>query len=126
MDHLNTFTDDRGSLTVAERELPFKVQRIYWIYNVPDGKSRGCHANRITYQYLVAVKGRVDIRLKNAEGESLHVLDAPDKGLLIPPMTWNELLSFSSDAVLLVMSSEPYLPDMYINSYEEFLRLIHA
>ena len=126
MNFLKTFTDDRGSLTVveAEKEIPFVIRRAYWIYNVPDGMERGKHANRMTYQYLVAVKGRVEITLENKEGKRAYVLDRPDKGVLIPAMTWNELLSFSADAVLLVLSSQPYRPEMYINSYEEFLRLM--
>ena len=126
MNLLNTFTDERGSLTVAEteKEIPFVIKRAYWIYNVPEGQERGKHANRMTYQYLVAVKGRVEITLENKEGKRAYVLDRPDKGVLIPPMTWNELLSFSEDAVLLVLSSQPYRPEMYINSYEEFLRII--
>ena len=127
MDLLDTFTDERGSLTVieAEKDIPFVVRRAYWIYNVPEGQERGKHANRMTYQYLVAVKGRVEITLENKEGKRAYVLDRPDKGVLIPPMTWNELLSFSEDAVLLVLSSQPDRPEMYINSYEEFLRMIH-
>ena len=127
MDLLDTFTDERGSLTVieAEKDIPFVVRRAYWIYNVPEEQERGKHANRMTYQYLVAVKGRVEITLENKEGKRAYVLDRPDKGVLIPPMTWNELLSFSEDAVLLVLSSQPYRPEMYINSYEEFLSLIH-
>lgn len=121
---LNTFTDDRGSLTVVEtlKDIPFEVKRIYWIYNVPKEKERGCHANRITYQYLVAVKGIINIKLESLEGEiSSYTLNSPEKGLLIPPMTWNELQYMSEDAVLLVMSSQPYNPEMYINSHEEFV-----
>ena len=116
MKRLKTFTDERGSLTVAEtgKDLPFEVKRAYWIYGVPEGHERGKHANRITYQYL-----------EDKDGRRTYVLDAPDKGLLIPPLTWNELLHFSEDAVLLVLSSQPYRPEMYINSYEEFLRIIH-
>lgn len=128
MKRMNTFTDERGSLTVVEsgKELPFDVKRAYWIYGVPEGKERGKHANRITYQYLVAVKGCVKVALESKERKQTYVLDSPDKGLLIPPLTWNELLYFSADAVLLVLSSQPYRPDMYINSYEEFLRIIHS
>lgn len=126
-DCLRTFTDPRGSLTVAEMEkdVPFLVRRVYWIYNVPAGQERGKHANRVTHQYLVAVKGCVKICLENSEGRKMYCLDSPDKGLHIPPLTWNELLYFSADAVLLVLSSHPYQPEMYINSYEEFLSLIH-
>jgi len=126
MDFLRTFTDERGSLTVAEtgKELPFEVKRVYWIYNVPEAKERGKHANRVTWQYLVAVKGSVTISLENKEGNGMYVLDTPEKGLLIPPLTWNELLHFSEDAVLLVLSSQPYRPEMYIDSYDEFRKLI--
>ncbi len=125
---MNTFTDERGSLTVVEsgKDIPFEVKRAYWIYGVPEGKERGKHANRITYQYLVAVKGCVKVALESKDTKQTYVLDSPDKGLLIPPLTWNELLYFSADAVLLVLSSQPYRPDMYINSYEEFLRIIHS
>lgn len=125
---MNTFTDERGSLTVVEsgKDIPFEVKRAYWIYGVPEGKERGKHANRITYQYLVAVKGCVKVALESKDAKQTYVLDSPDKGLLIPPLTWNELLYFSADAVLLVLSSQPYRPDMYINSYEEFLRIIHS
>ncbi len=124
---LNTFTDERGSLTVGEvgKDIPFDIRRVYWIYDVPECKERGKHANRITYQYLIAVKGCVRIALEDKNGRSTYVLDAPDKGLLIPPLTWNELLHFSADAVLLVLSSHPYRPEMYINSYDEFLSIIH-
>ncbi len=127
MDLLKTYTDSRGKLTIAEahREIPFDVQRIYWIYGVPDDQSRGMHANRISYQYLVAVKGVVEICLENADGRKHYLLDSPDKGLLVPPLTWNELLKFSEDAVLLVMASHPYEPQTYINSYEEFQLAVH-
>lgn len=123
---LKTFMDERGCLTVSEsgKDLPFEVKRVYWIYDVPEGQERGKHANRITYQYLVAVKGCVKVTLENKEGRHTYMLDRPDKGLLIPPLTWNELLYLSSDAVLLVLSSQPYNPETYINSYEDFLHMI--
>lgn len=123
---LDTHTDERGSLTVAEigKDIPFEVKRVYWIYNVPGHKSRGNHANRVSHQYLIAVKGYVHICLENKEGRKYYNLDSPEKGLLIPPFTWNELLEFSEDAVLLVLSSEPYRPEMYIDSHEDFLRMI--
>lgn len=126
MKQLHTHTDERGSLTVAEigQDIPFDVKRVYWIYNVPEEKSRGNHANRTSYQYLVAVKGWVRICLENKNGREFFLLDSPDKGLLIPPLTWNELLEFSTDAVLLVMSSQLYDPRTYINTHEEFMNII--
>ena len=127
MNLLKTYTDSRGCLTIAEvgREVPFEVQRIYWIYQVPEDKSRGMHANKISYQYLIAVHGTVEICLENAQERKHYLLDSPDKGLLVPPLTWNELLKFSDDAVLLVMASHPYEPETYINSYEEFQKIVH-
>lgn len=126
MDLLRTYADSRGCLTIVEsgQELPFEVQRIYWIYKVPEDKSRGMHANKIAYQYLVAVHGTVEVCLENAKERKHFVLDSPDQGLLVPPLTWNELQKFSEDAVLLVMASHPYEPDTYVNSYEEFRKLI--
>lgn len=122
MNLLHTYSDERGSLTVCEnmKDIPFDIKRVYWIYDVPKEKERGGHANKISYQFLVAIKGQVDIVLENKEGRKVYHLNEPDKGLLIPPMTWNELLNFSDDAVLLVLSSQFYQPEMYINSKEEF------
>ena len=73
------------------------------------------HANRISYQYLVAVNGSVDITLEDKDGRCTYHLDSKDKGLLVPPLTWNELKNFSRDAVLLVFASHPYDIGTYIN-----------
>lgn len=126
MDKLKTHTDKRGSLTLVEsgHEIPFDITRAYWIYDVPADKERGKHANKISYQYLVAVNGSVDICLEDINGRTTYHLDSKEKGLLIPPLTWNELTNFSQDAVLLVLASHSYDPDTYINSYEDFLNYI--
>ena len=128
MDKLKTFTDSRGKLTLTQvgNEIPFSIQRAYWIYDVPEGEERGMHANRISYQYLVAVSGSVDITLENRDGRQTYHLDSKEKGLLVPPLTWNELTNFSRDAVLLVFASHPYDTGTYINSHEEFLKLIQS
>lgn len=127
MDLLKTYTDSRGNLTIAEvgQEIPFEVQRVYWIYQVPEDKSRGMHANKVSYEYLVAVQGSVEVCQENALGRKHYLLDSPDKGLLVPPLTWNELLTFSDDAVLLVLASHSYDRGTYINTYEEFQEIIH-
>ena len=127
MDQLKTHTDKRGSLTIVERglEIPFDIQRVYWIHNVPQGEERGRHSNTEMYEYVVAVNGSVDITLEDTNGRREYHLDSKEKGLLIPPDTWDELRNFSADAVLLVMASHNYNPDTYINSYEEFLNYIH-
>jgi dTDP-4-dehydrorhamnose 3,5-epimerase-like enzyme len=128
MDQLKTHTDKRGSLTIVERglEIPFDIQRVYWIHNVPQGEERGRHSNTEMYEYVVAVNGSVDITLEDTNGRREYHLDSKEKGLLIPPDTWDELRNFSPDAVLLVMASHSYNPDTYINSYEEFLNYIKS
>ena len=126
MDKLKTFTDKRGSLTIVEGryDIPFDIQRVYWIHNVPQGEERGGHSNKEVYEYVIAVCGSVDITLEDKNGKKRYHLDAKDKGLLIPPDTWDELRNFSPDAVLLVLSSHSYDETAYINSYEEFLQYI--
>lgn len=126
MDDIKTYKDSRGCLTLIEEmvDVPFPIERVYWIYNVPQGAERGYHANTVCYQYLVAVRGSVDVCLENAGGRCNHHLCSPAKGLLIPPYTWNELTNFSSDAVLLVAASHSYDPSTYINSYNEFAEYI--
>lgn len=128
MDKLKTYTDKRGSLTIVEEghNIPFKIQRVYWIHNVPQGEERGKHSNKEIYEYVVAVNGSVDITLEDINGRREYHLDAKDKGLLIPPDTWDELRNFSPDAVLLVLASHGYNADTYINSYEEFQEYIKS
>ncbi len=126
MDKLKTYTDKRGCLTIVEEgiNVPFNIQRVYWIHNVPEGEERGMHSNRISSEYVVAVNGSVEITLEDKNGRTTYKLDAKDKGLLIPPDTWDEIRNFSPDAVLLVLASHSYDETAYINTYEEFLKSI--
>ena len=126
MDKLKTYTDSRGSLTIVEEghEVPFKIQRVYWIHGVPQGEERGWHSNKISSEYVIAVNGSVEITLEDKEGRRTYLLDSREKGLLIPPDTWDEIRNFSPDAVLLVLASHSYDETAYINSYEEFLQHI--
>ena len=126
MDKLKTFTDRRGSLTIVEEgnEVPFDIQRVYWIHNVPQGEERGKHSNTVSSEYVIAVSGSVEITLEDKNDRHTYLLDSKDKGLLIPPNTWDEIRNFSPDAVLLVLASHSYDESTYINSYEEFLKHI--
>jgi dTDP-4-dehydrorhamnose 3,5-epimerase-like enzyme len=126
MDKLRTFTDKRGNLTIAEEgiEVPFKIQRVYWIHGVPKGEERGMHSNKVSSEYVIAISGSVDITLEDASGRRTYHLDSKEKGLLIPPDTWDEIRNFSHDAVLLVLASHSYDETAYINTYEEFLQSI--
>ncbi len=126
MDILKTFTDNRGSLTIAEEgiDVPFRIERVYWIHGVPQGQERGKHSNKVSWEYVVAVHGSVEITLENKDGRQTYLLDSKDKGLIIPPDTWDEIRNFSPDAVLLVLASHKYDESAYIHSYEEFLKHI--
>ena len=126
MEKLKTFTDNRGSLTIAEEgiDVPFRIQRVYWIHGVPQGEERGKHSNKVSSEFVVAVSGSVDITLEDINGRTTYHLDAKDKGLLIPPDTWDEIRNFSPDAVLLVLASHSYDESTYIHSYDEFLKHI--
>lgn len=126
MDKLKTFTDSRGSLTIVEEghEVPFSIQRVYWIHGVPEGEERGKHSNKVSSEYVIAVCGSVEITLEDKNGRQTYHLNAKDKGLLIPPDTWDEIRNFSPDAVLLVLASHSYDETAYINSYDEFLQYI--
>ena len=126
MDRLKTFTDNRGSLTLVEEgiDVPFKIQRVYWIHSVPQGEERGKHSNKVSSEYVVAISGSVEITLEDINGRRTYHLDAKDKGLLIPPDTWDEIRNFSPDAVLLVLASHSYDETTYIHSYDEFLQHI--
>ena len=127
MDDIKTYKDPRGCLAIAEEmgSVPFPISRVYWIYDVPQGVERGFHANKLSYQYLVAVNGSVDICLEDKNGRRKYHLCSRSKGLLVPPETWNELTNFSLDAVLLVFASHTYDPSTYINSHDEFLEYIN-
>ena len=122
MDKLTTHTDERGRLTIVEalKDFPFTINRAYWLHSVPEGAERGYHASRSCYEYLVSMCGSVEIVLEDTKGRQTYVLCKKDEGLIVPPYTWIELKNFSPDAVLLVLASDEYQPESYINDYEEF------
>lgn len=111
---LPTYTDPRGSLTVLEKVLPFEVARTYWIYGA-DGQIRGGHRHTYTRQALVAIKGLVSIYMNDGVEVETILLNHPGKCLLVEPKDWHTM-TFSQDAILLVMSSHPYDRREYINT----------
>lgn len=125
---LHTISDPRGNLTVAEEnlELPFDLKRAYWIYEVPQGGSRGGHAHKRLRQVLVAVSGSFTVTLDNGTETKTYLLDNPAEGLLIDTEIWRTLDDFSAGAVCMVLASELYEPDDYLYEYDEFLEYIHS
>jgi dTDP-4-dehydrorhamnose 3,5-epimerase-like enzyme len=118
--NLKTCADERGSLTVlddVEEKLPFKIKRIFYIYNVDDSR-RGGHRHHKTVQAAVCIKGRCIIYNNDSTQEEEFVLDSPDKCLLLEARDWHEMYDFSQDAVLLVLASEKFDAGDYI--YEKY------
>lgn len=117
--------DVRGNLTFAEfgRHIPFEVKRCFLVYQVPLVEMRGEHAHKECHQFLICVRGRLSVIGDNAASRVEYVLDRPNVGFYMPPMTWGTQYKYSPDAVLLVFASHYYDPDDYIRDYDEFLRL---
>ena len=115
----------RGNLTVAEsgRSVPFCVKRVFYIYDVPGGASRGAHAHRIGKQFIVAASGSFSVTVDDGYAKRTFMLSRPPQGLLIPPEIWADLENFSSGAVCLVLASDPYEESEYIRQYDDFIKL---
>lgn len=118
--------DDRGQLIAIEqqKDLPFDIKRVYYIYDTKAGVRRGFHAHRNLEQILVCVHGSCKILLDNGKEQETVVLDDPSDGLYIANNMWREMFDFSPDAVLLVLASEYYDEADYIRNYEDFLKML--
>ena len=114
--------DVRGSLNVIEKSvIPFKMERIYYLFDIPSGSSRGGHAHKELTQFMVALNGSFEVVLKDKNKTKTVMLNNPSKGLLIVPGIWRELKNFSSGAVCLVVASHIYKEADYIRDFNEFL-----
>lgn len=118
--------DPRGSLSVIENSglLPYDVQRVYYIYDIPAGVVRGGHSHKECKEFLVALSGSFEVVLKDGKEEKRVTLNRPDRGLLITSGIWRELENFSSGSVCLVLSSEKYSEDDYIRDFDTYLDLV--
>lgn len=113
--------DNRGSLCFAENtELPFPIQRVFWIHSVLEGKTRGGHAHMTCAEVIFPVAGCFDIWTDDGEDIQTFHMNHPNEGIYIGPGTWCELNHFSHDAVCVVLASESYSANGYINSYDDF------
>ena len=118
--------DMRGAITFAEiqSEIPFEIKRFFLIYEVPSSEIRGEHAHRTLHQFLICVHGSCCVLADDGTNRREFWLDAPSRGLHIPPMIWSVQYKHTKDAVLLVLASDVYDADDYIREYDEFLSLI--
>ena len=121
-------SDNKGNITVVENDItvPFDVKRVYYLYDIPGGESRGGHAHKELKQLLVAAGGCFDVILDDGNIKRTYTLNRPHQGLLIVPGIWRELDNFSSGSVCLVMASLEYDEADYIRDYNEFTRLKNA
>lgn len=118
-----TFTDERGAISVMDKELPFEVKRVFWLHHIKDGKDRGAHALLDSSEIMVAIHGSFVVDLDDTENKVSVLLDDPGKGLMIRPGIWFRTHSYKEDGVSLILASEEYARDKYTYDYEEYKRL---
>lgn len=118
--------DSRGDLVSLEefKDIPFKIKRVYYMYNTLDGVVRGCHAHKQLQQILICIHGKCKVRLDNGTEKKVVQLENPCEGLYISNNLWREMFDFSEDAVLMVLASEFYDESDYIRDYDEFLDFV--
>ena len=124
--NLPRILDPRGNLTVAQaqEQVPFDIRRVYWVYDVPAGESRGGHAHKRCRELIVAVSGSFHVTLDNGTERKTFLLNHPYQGLLVETDTWRTLDDFSSGAVGLVLASEPFDEEDYIRNSADFFTYI--
>ena len=124
--NLPQITDERGNLSFIEEEnhLPFKIKRIYWIYDVPGGEVRGSHALKDTEVFIVALSGSFDIILHDGSEEKKYSLNRSYYGIYIPRLIWRRLENFSSNSLALVLASKDFDELEYIRDFNHYLDFI--
>ena len=115
--------DRRGNLSMIEqyKNIPFKIARTYWIYDVPGGEKRGGHAYRENEEFIVALSGSFDVVLDDGKSKEIFSLNRSYYGLYVPRGLWREMNNFSTNSLALVLASTPYNAEDYIYDYQTFL-----
>lgn len=117
--------DPRGNLSFIEEEkhVPFKIERAYWIYDVPGGEMRGGHAYKKNAEFIIALSGSFDVMLNEGKEEERYSLNRSYYGLYVPAMVWRRMENFSTNSLALILSSTDYDEQDYIRDFELFLKL---
>jgi hypothetical protein len=120
------FTFREGNISIYENKNnnPFKVKRVFYLYDIPAGESRGAHAHKECHQIIVAASGSFEVEMDDGKEKKIIVLNRPFYGIHIPPGIWAHELNFSSGAICLVLTSHPYEESDYIRDYSSFLKYI--
>lgn len=121
---LPRINDPRGNLTFVEGQvhIPFDIQRVYYLYDVPGGAERGGHAHKALHQLIIAMSGSFDIHLDDGHSKKTFHMNRSYFGLYVPTMIWREIDNFSSGAVCMVLASERYEEADYYRVYPDFLQ----
>ena len=124
--NLPKIEDERGNLTFIEEEnhIPFKIKRVYWIYDVPGGQKRGGHAFKEQQEFIVALSGSFDVVIDDGKQKQTFPLNRSYYGLYIPNGLWREMNNFSTNSLALVFSSTEFSEDDYIRDYAAFLKYV--
>lgn len=125
---LPKISDPRGNLTFIEGDvhIPFSVERVYYLYDVPGGEARGGHAHRNLEQFIVAASGSFNVALDDGNDQCSFFLNRSYVGLYVPRLVWRELVNFSSGSVCLVLASERFDEADYYRDHDEFVRDVRA
>jgi len=120
---LDKHNHEKGNLSIVEngKEVPFNINRVYYLYDIPGGEDRGAHAHRELKQLIIAASGSFDIIIDDGNVKRSITLNRPYMGLLVIPGLWRKIINFSSGAICMVLASHKYDEDDYIRDYTEFL-----
>ena len=123
---LSKIHNPAGNITIVEGEdnIPFQIRRIYYLYDIPGGESRGGHAHKELHQLIVAASGSFEVLLDDGINKKIVRLNRPNYGLLVVPGIWRELFEFSSGAICMVLASHKYDENDYFREYSEFTKYI--
>lgn len=121
--NIPTFTDERGAISVMDKELPFEVKRVFWLHHIAEDKDRGAHALLDSSEIMIAVHGSFVVDLDDTVNKTSMLLDNPAKGLMIRPGVWFRTHSYKEDGVSLILAEEEYARNKYTYDYEEFKQL---
>lgn len=124
---LPKISDPRGNLSIIEgqRNVPFDIKRVYYLYDVPGGSDRGSHAHKALHQFVIAMSGSFDVVLDDGRDKKRFHLNRSYYGLYVCPLMWRYLDNFSSGAVCMVLASSYYDEHDYIRDYDRFLAVVN-
>lgn len=125
---LPKFLDERGNLSFLENEnqIPFTINRVHWIYDVPGGEGRGGLAYKETEEFIIAMSGSFDVVVDEGQGPRVFSLNRSYMGLYIPKGAWRAIENFSTNSVALIVASTHYYPQDAIRDYDEFLKTVNV